>query len=172
MTRSAAAVLVTALMLAAPTASSAQVVAGAEDAGNLIVVSPDGRRTVIDDRDVSRLERHIVRVAFHDGEPLLYEGPLLGHLLGVAGLRADSLRGAALTRRVVLTAADGYQVVLSLGEVDPGLADRTFVLADRVDGGPLPGGEAPYRLVIDGDPRHARWIRQVVEIAVAEEETR
>ena len=45
------------------------------------------------------------------------------------------------------------------------VADR-ILLADRVDGKPLPASEAPWRLIIPGDQRPARSARQVVTVRV------
>ncbi len=41
-----------------------------------------------------------------------------------------------------------------------------MILADSVDGRPLPAAEGPYRLVVPGDRRPDRSVRQVVAIAV------
>jgi DMSO/TMAO reductase YedYZ molybdopterin-dependent catalytic subunit len=85
------------------------------------------------------------------------------------GARGD-LRGAALARYVVVTGADGYRAPLALAELDSATAAPApggpVILADSVDGPPLPAAEGPYRLVVPGDRRPARSVRQVVAIAV------
>ena len=86
-----------------------------------------------------------------------------------AGVRTDSLRGPALATRLVVEASDGYRVVLTLADLDPSLGGRRVLLADRVDGKPLPADEAPWRLIIVGDQRPARSTRQVVRIRVIAE---
>jgi hypothetical protein len=91
-------------------------------------------------------------------------------LLAQLGVRADSIRGRAVGLRVVVEAADGYQVVLSLAECDPTVPDRQVLLADQVDGRSLPAVEAPYRLLIIGAPHHSRWARQVVALRVRAEQ--
>lgn len=149
---------------------SASALAAHQPGGDTLVVRAGAERTVLTTADLRGLERDTATVRFHDGPALRYEGVPLHAVLRAAGVRADSLRGDALSRRVLLRAADGYQVVFALAELDPGLADRRFLLADRVNGGELPEGESPYRLVIAGDARHARWIRQVRMIEVREDE--
>jgi DMSO/TMAO reductase YedYZ molybdopterin-dependent catalytic subunit len=135
----------------------------------LILETPE-RRLVLTAADLAALPRDTATVSFHENPAQRYEGVPIHVLLKEAGVRADSTRGRALRMRVVIDAADGYRAVLSLAEVDPTLPDRRALLADRVDGTPLTGNEAPFRLLLVGDPRHNRWVRQVVAIRVRTDE--
>jgi len=65
---------------------------------------------------------------------------------------------------VVVKAADGYQAVFALPELDPLFSKKVVLLADRRDGGPLSAKEGPYRLVVPDEARQARWVRQVISI--------
>lgn len=143
--------------------------AAAQPSDSLLVETPE-RRLVLTTADFAALPRDTATVSFHDDPAHVYEGVPLHALLKAAGIHADSTRGPALRMRIVIDAADGYRVVLSLAEVDPTLRDRRVLLADRVDGAPLAGNGAPFRLVLVGDPRHNRWVRQVVAIRVRIEE--
>jgi hypothetical protein len=143
--------------------------AGAQQPDSLIVETP-ARRLVLTAGDLARLPHDTATVSFHEGAAHLYRGIPVHAVLEQAGVRADSMRGRALGLRVVVEAADGYRVVLSLAEVDPTLPDRRAVLADQVDGAPLPGEERPFRLLLVGDPRHSRWARQVIAIHVRAED--
>jgi hypothetical protein len=67
---------------------------------------------------------------------------------------------------VIVEAADGYQAVFALSEFDPDFTDRVIILADRRDGKPLPPPEGPFRLVVAGEKRHARWVRGVTTLDV------
>ena len=78
----------------------------------------------------------------------------------------EALRGAALASYIVVEAADGYRVVLSLAEVDPALSPTAVLLADTVDGHPIGADDGPFRLVVEGDARPARSARQVTTITV------
>ncbi len=51
-------------------------------------------------------------------------------------------------------------------EFDPAFTDRVSLLADTKDGQALSGSAAPFQLVLDGEKRPARWVRQVVSIEV------
>jgi hypothetical protein len=66
---------------------------------------------------------------------------------------------------VIVEAADGYQAVFA-SEFDPDFTDRVIILADRRDGKPLPPPEGPFRLVVAGEKRHARWVRGVTTLDV------
>ncbi|WP_332367659.1 hypothetical protein [Spirosoma telluris] len=65
-----------------------------------------------------------------------------------------------------MKANDGYEVIFALAEIDPEFATRTIILADVVDGAPLPLGVGPYRVVVPGEKKPARWIREVKSIEV------
>jgi hypothetical protein len=56
--------------------------------------------------------------------------------------------------------------VFSLAELDPELTDRIFLLADTKDGQPLPLREGPLRIIVPGEKRPARWVRQVKALTV------
>lgn len=102
-----------------------------------------------------------------DGKQVTYEGVLISALLERAKVRIGAnARGPLVTRYLVLTAADGYRVVLSISEVDPYITDQTVLVAERRDDQPLPAAEAPLRLIVVGDKHYRRWIRQLVAIDV------
>ena len=78
--------------------------------------------------------------------------------------------GKALTTYLLVKAADGYQVVFALPELDPGFTDRVIFLADRRDDKPLSPKEGPLRIIVPGEKRQARWVRQVTSLTVVHAE--
>ncbi|MBC8156259.1 MAG: molybdopterin-binding protein, partial [Bacteroidetes bacterium] len=78
----------------------------------------------------------------------------------------SELRGENLMKYVVVRAIDGYEVVFALPEIDPDYATRTILLVDQADGAPLPTGIGPYRIVVPGEKKPARWVREVKAIEV------
>jgi molybdate/tungstate transport system substrate-binding protein len=60
-------------------------------------------------------------------------------------------------------AADGYRVVFTMAEVDT----ASVLVATRKDGQPLPEREGHFRLIVPGDPRPVRWLKQLTTITVA-----
>ncbi len=92
-------------------------------------------------------------------------GPKLTDLLAKLGLpHGEALRGKALTRTVEIDSKDGYEVVFSLGELDPTLGNTPVIIATQCDDKPLDAKDGPYRLVVPNDQRPARSARQVDSI--------
>ena len=88
-------------------------------------------------------------------------------MLKLAGsAQGEHLRGAAMATYVLVEAADGYRVVFSLAELDPGIQDSNVLVADKVDGHALDSKVGPLRLVAPLDKRPARWVRMVQSIRV------
>jgi hypothetical protein len=103
----------------------------------------------------------------HDQKDEVYEGVPLTDLLKLAGAaQGEQLRGAAMATYVLIEAVDGYRVVFSLAELDPGIQDSNVLVADKVDGHALDGKVGPLRLVAPLDKRPARWVRMVQTIRV------
>ena len=67
---------------------------------------------------------------------------------------------------VIVEASDGYQAVFALPEFDPPFTDRVIILADRKNGKVMQSPEGPLRLIVDGEKRHARWVREVTALDV------
>ncbi len=104
-----------------------------------------------------------------NGIETVYEGVWLSDILKKAGLPlGNGLRGAALSTYVVASASDGYQVVFSLGELDPDMTDGQFVVADIANGKPLFGEQGAFRLVIPKDKRGARSVRMLTTLNVVQ----
>ncbi|NJR63352.1 MAG: hypothetical protein HC769_33990 [Cyanobacteria bacterium CRU_2_1] len=117
--------------------------------------------------DLAQLPRTSLTVNDQQGKPTTYEGVLLTEIFKQTSVpQGDQLRGTNLALYLVVEAADGYQVVYDLPEFDPAFGNRTVLLSDRRDGQPLAGNEGPLRLVIPGDQRQARWIRQIIQMRV------
>ena len=74
-------------------------------------------------------------VTDNNGIQTMYEGVWLSDVLKKAGVPlGPGLRGAALAGYVLASASDGYQVVFSIGELDPDMTDGQFLLADTANG--------------------------------------
>lgn len=116
---------------------------------------------------LARLPRHTARVKDHNGAEATFEGVPLVEILRLAGVKlGEQLRGQEMTTYVLVKAADSYQVVFALPELDPGFTERVIFLADRRDGKPLSPEEGPLRIIVPGEKRHARWVRQVTTLTV------
>jgi hypothetical protein len=86
----------------------------------------------------------------------------------VGAPQGDSLRGPALATYVIIEGADGYRALFALAEFDAGFTDRIALLADRKDGAALTAKDGPFQLIVPGEKRPARWVRQVRRIRVVQ----
>ena len=97
-----------------------------------------------------------------------YGGVELIDLLTPLGIPAKP-HGKDFRFYLVAEGSDGYQVVYSIGEVTPDVHDGTIMVADSLDTKPL-AESGPLQLVITGDVRPARWVRNLVAIRVRQAE--
>jgi DMSO/TMAO reductase YedYZ molybdopterin-dependent catalytic subunit len=130
---------------------------------------PNPRR--IDASELHRLPRVEVRTTdpHNPGKEIVYSGIPLVETLKTGGLLLDSgMAGLRETVKmtVIVEATDGYRAVFSLAELDPELTDRIILLADTKDGQLLPAREGPLRIIVPGEKRQARWVRQVKALTV------
>jgi len=103
----------------------------------------------------------------HNNKTEVYEGVLVEDLLKKAGVpQGEDLRGPALATYVVFEAEDGYRVVFSIAELDPGIIDSGVIVADTMDGAALPAKQGPLRVVAPHERRPARWVRMLKTITV------
>jgi DMSO/TMAO reductase YedYZ molybdopterin-dependent catalytic subunit len=120
---------------------------------------------ILQEADLQSLPRRRLAVTDEKGHPVSYEGVPVAAILRRAGapLGAD-LRGPAMKLYLLVEAADGYAAVFALPEFDPDFTSRVAIVADRRDGHPIAPPEGPLRLVIPGERRHARWVREVTAL--------
>jgi hypothetical protein len=90
-----------------------------------------------------------------------YTGVLLWSLIEKARLADVGAKNAALRHTVFIT-GHGYVVALAVGEVDPHYEGKSVILAYA--GGEPPASSAAPRLVVPGDKRGGRSVRDVASI--------
>jgi DMSO/TMAO reductase YedYZ molybdopterin-dependent catalytic subunit len=72
----------------------------------------------------------------------------------------------AVNTLVIIRAADNYQAIFSLPELDPKFGHEQIVLADMRNGQPLGATNGPLQFIVPADAVHARWVRQVNSIEI------
>jgi ABC-type molybdate transport system substrate-binding protein len=93
-----------------------------------------------------------------------WAGPLLWDVLAASGA-ADAIKPGEQVRLAVrVTGSDGYTAVVALAEISPQFAGRPIQLADHLNGALLP--DHALRLVVPGDKRGGRSVRDVVRIDI------
>jgi DMSO/TMAO reductase YedYZ molybdopterin-dependent catalytic subunit len=123
----------------------------------------------IHEADLHTFPHVSLEVTTEKGVSARYEGVPVVELLRRAGVPfGKELKGLRVRLYVIVEAADGYQAVFALPEFDPDFTDRIIILADRRDGRAFAPPEGPLRLVVSGEKRHARWVREVIAFDVEE----
>ena len=131
--------------MASPVASSPVAATGSIEITGL--VTTPGTVTVA---QLQTLPTQTVEVDFQSGkgdQHHAYTGVLLWDALQQAGITTDeNVKNDILRFYAVVTANDGYQVVISLGEIAPDFGNNPCLLAWDEDGAALEGDAGPLRL--------------------------
>src|SRR5262245_35352657 len=136
------------------------------DTTSLAITGDVAQALTIAPAELKSMPRTTVTVS-EEGRQIAYEGVLVGELLKRAGAPVGrDLSGKAVATYVRATAKDGYQVVFSLAELDPGFTSNDIIVADTIDGKPLFDYQGPLRIVAPHDKRGARSIRMLQRIEV------
>src|SRR5262245_61890064 len=118
--------------------------------------------------DLAQMPRGMT-VTTNGGIETRYEGVWLHEILKKAGVPlGEHLRGKALTTYVLAEAQDGYQVVFSIGELDPAFTDNQILIADKANGNPLSGDDGAFRIVAAREKRAARSVRMLTKLEVVQ----
>lgn len=82
------------------------------------------------------------------------------------GIPVDpNVKNDVLGKYVVATGSDGYQTLLSLGELNPGFGNQPDMIAYEMDGASL-GTNGFARLVVPNDGLKGRWVSNLVNLEV------
>jgi DMSO/TMAO reductase YedYZ molybdopterin-dependent catalytic subunit len=141
----------------------------AQDAQSTVQVTGAVKQALtLSAEDLAKMPRASARTT-NNGIETVYEGVWLHEVLKKAGVpQGSELRGKALASYVLAEAQDGYQVVFSLGELDPSFIDNQILLADTANGKPLFGAQGRFRLVVPKDKPGARSVRMLTRIEVVQ----
>jgi len=113
------------------------------------------------------MKQVVVMAKAHDGAVHRYSGITIASLLNQVGiLLNDSTKKQTINSYLVVTAADGYKAIYTLAEIDPEFSIRPIILADRADKKPLTTTDGLWQIIVPGEKKYARWVRQVTGIQV------
>jgi Oxidoreductase molybdopterin binding domain len=124
----------------------------------------DGQQYTLTATALDEMPRLQVTLAEH-GVTHVFEGAALENILARVGAPSGkAIHGKELVDVVLVEARDGYKVVIDLAATDPSFRKERVILADRMDGAPLPRERGPFQLVVEGDLRPARAVKMVSAI--------
>jgi DMSO/TMAO reductase YedYZ molybdopterin-dependent catalytic subunit len=116
--------------------------------------------------DLAKLPRRSVHTNDH-GKEADFAGVPIAAVLKLADVPfGEKLRKDKLLLVLVVDAKDGYHAVFALPEIDSEFTDREILLADHKDQKPLSAEEGPLRIVVPGEKKGARWVRQVIALRI------
>jgi DMSO/TMAO reductase YedYZ molybdopterin-dependent catalytic subunit len=102
-----------------------------------------------------------------EGKTIAFRGVALNLLLDKVGAPlGKALRGRAMCQVVIASGRDSYGVALALAETDPMFRKEQILVADEANGAPIGDQAGPLRLVVEGDLRGARFVRQLNAITI------
>lgn len=130
----------------------------------LAVVTP--ATATVDEALLSGLPSVEATLTAH-GETHVCSGPTLASVIGKMGApQGKDVKAEALTTSVIAKGRDGYAVRFSLGELDAMLGASKAIVATQCDGKPLNETDGPHRLVVPGEQRAARSVRQLESLTI------
>jgi hypothetical protein len=122
---------------------------------------------VLRPEDVAKMKRVSVRVKDRDEKEHNFSGIAVADILQRAGAPMGiQLRGKNMNKYLLVGSKDGYHTVFALAELDSGYTDRVILLVDQVDGQPLSSKQGPFRIIVPGEKKHARWTWGITEFIV------
>ena len=111
--------------------------------------------------DLSKLPEQTVKVMDH-GTPTTLEGVLLSDVLSrVYGPTGETFKKTVASYYLIAEAHDGYKAVFTWAEIDPTFTDRRVYVVTKREGNPLTAKDGPYELIVPGEKRNSRWVRQL-----------
>ena len=116
--------------------------------------------------DLDNLPQQTVKTADH-GTPVTFEGVLLNDVLAkVATPAGADFNKTVASHFVVAEARDEYRAIFSWAEIDPTFTDRKIYIVTRRDGKPLSDKDGPFELIVPGEKRNSRWVRQLTGLRI------
>jgi DMSO/TMAO reductase YedYZ molybdopterin-dependent catalytic subunit len=110
---------------------------------------------------------HVKATVKEDKKAHVYEGVLVYEILKRAGQPFGNLmRNAQLVRYAIFRAHDGYRALFALPEFDPAFTAARTLVADRMDGKPIPSNRGPLRLIVPDDKDGARGVYMLDRIEI------
>jgi hypothetical protein len=123
---------------------------------------------MLTEMDLARLPQQTVKTTDH-GNAVTFEGVLLNDVLAKVALPAgETFKSKAASYYVLAEAQDRYKAVFSWAEIDPAFTDRKVYVVTRREGKPLAEKDGPFELIVPGEKKYSRWVRQLKALTLRE----
>lgn len=132
----------------------------------ITVTGIGGTSAILTVSDLSKVPQQTVKATDH-GTPATFEGVLLKDVLAKVDLPlGEKFRSIGASYYLTVEAKDGYKAVFAWAELDSTFTDKSVYVVTSRDGKPLSDKDGPFQLVVPGEKRAARWVRQVTAIRI------
>ena len=132
----------------------------------LTVSGVTGKTVILTEGDISKLPQQTVKATDH-GTPVTFEGVLLRDVLAKVDLpTGEKFHSTAASYYLVAEGKDGYRGVFAWAELDSTFMDKALYVVTKRDGKPLAEKDGPFQLVVPGEKRNARWVRQLTALRI------
>jgi hypothetical protein len=130
-------------------------------AATITVTGISGTSATLSASDIAKLPPQTIKTTDH-GTPVTFEGVLLSDVLAkVRTPTGDPFNGTVAGYYLMVEAKDGYKAVFSWAEIDPTFTDRRVYVVTKRDGKALSDKDGPFELIVPGEKRNSRWVRQL-----------
>jgi hypothetical protein len=135
-----------------------------------ITITGPGETAAVTPAQIDALPQVIVRTSFlTDHGPLkaTFTGPLLWTVLTTTHALAPHAHMDVVRQAIILRGADGYTALIAMAEISPAFENKPVILADSMNGQPLPPGHP--RIIVPSDARGGRAVRDLTQITILTE---
>ena len=120
-----------------------------------------GTSATLSASDIANLPNQTIRTTDH-GTPVTFDGVLLNDVLAsVRTPTGETFNKSVASYYLIAEAHDGYKAVFTWAEIDPTFTDRKVYVVTKREGNPLTAKDGPYELIVPGERRFSRWVRQL-----------
>jgi hypothetical protein len=137
-----------------------------EDSARLTIHGIGGSSATLSVSDLSKLPQKTVKAMDH-GTRATFQGVLLTDVLKRVDLPSgEEFHSTGASYYLTAEAKDGYEVVFAWAELDSTFINKSVYVVTKRDGKPLPDNDGPFQLLVPGERRSARWVRQVTVLKI------
>lgn len=141
-------------------------VAFCQEKPSFVVRGLGGTTAALTEADLAKLPQHTITATDHGTSATFQCVSLFDVLVKAALPVGDKFHSTNASYYVLAEGRDGYRALFAWAEVDPGFMDKQVFVATRRDGKPLPDNAKPFQLVVPGEKRGGRWLRQLASLTV------
>jgi DMSO/TMAO reductase YedYZ molybdopterin-dependent catalytic subunit len=138
------------------------------DAAYLTIVNGAGAPSALTSQDLAKLPAIQVSITFGTAQGpfhAAFAGPLLWTVLARTGAVDPAKPRQQAGQTILVIGRDGYAAALAIGEISPAFEGKQVILAEGMNGRPLRASH--LRLIVPGDRKGARSVKDVVRIMVS-----